>query len=141
MKKIVIAFMAALLSFILAGCHTEEPQKENKGTHPVQTTVPAPTQPKTEQQETTVDPFEGESEIDFSDFETKPDVTEPVQTQPSETEPPEKPEPTAPAQPQPKPTDPEETQPEETQPEETEPPAPTAPTYESDGYHSQIVRP
>lgn len=126
MKRIVIAVMAAALIFSMAGCKTAKLQEENKSTQPVQTTVLVTEAPGPEQEQTTVDPFDGESEIEFSDFETEPMVTEP-----SETEPQVKPEPTQPAL----------TQPEPTEPEETDPPATVPPTYEPDGYHSQIVRP
>lgn len=131
MKRIVIAVMAAVLIFSMAGCKTAKLQEENKSTQPVQTTVLVTEAPGPEQEQTTVDPFDGESEIDFSDFETEPTVTEPAPTEPSETEPQVKPEPTQPAP----------TQPEPTEPEETDPPATVPPTYEPDGYHSQIVRP
>lgn len=131
MKRIVITAIVAVLAFSVAGCKTAKLQEENISTQPVQTTIPVTVAPDQEQEQTTVDPFDGESEIDFSEFETIPDVTEPVQTEPEATKPQVKPEPTQPAP----------TQPEPTEPEETDPPATVPPAYEPDGYNSQIVRP
>lgn len=109
-----------LLIGMLTGCKVSLEQG-NPTTQPENTTIPVQVTTLPQQEEPTVNPFENESEIDFSEFETIPDVTEPVQTEPEATKPQVKPEPT---------------QPEETAPSESLPPE-----YESDGYHSQIVRP
>lgn len=128
MKKLYQFAVIFLMLACLTGCRVSLEQ-ETPTTLPEQTTVPvqATTQPR--QEEPTVNP--NESEIDFSEFETTPDMTEPIQTEPEATKPQAKPDS----------TQPEETEPEATQPEETEPAESLPPAYENDGYHSQIVRP
>ena len=135
MKRFWLTALVFAVILCIAAC---KPQTEN--VPKVQTTVPESTAAPTLSEETepvaTEDPFEFESEIDFSDFETEPEATEPVDTKPEATEPQAKPEPTIPEASEPTPTEPEATQPEETDPPET-----TVPSYEPDGYNSQIVRP
>ena len=125
MKKLYILALSLLLAVSMIGCKTQPAPQQS-------TTLPQTTAP---QLVTTQDPFEFESEIDFSDFATEPVSTDPVDTAPEE------PEVTEPEVTDPKPTKPAPTQPEETQPEQTDPPETAAPVYEPDGYNSQIVRP
>lgn len=134
MKRLfVFALAAAMLT--MAACRSETGSSDEKKAHAMQ----EPTQEQTDVP--TRNPFEGESEIDFSDFSTQPTVTDPTASEPaqSETEPviPEQGEPTKPVVPVP--TDPEITEP--TEPELTEPETTAAPSVGADGYHNQIVRP
>ena len=130
-NKIMILMLAALL-LLMAGCRDSQPVPEN--------TIPTETEPVTEAptQAVTENPFEFESEIDFSDFETvsEPEVTEPEPTQESV-------KPTAPqvnpTEPTESPTEP--TEPEATDPEVTETPTTAKPSIGADGYNNQIVRP
>ena len=149
MKKIFIWVLCVAAVFMITGCTVTE--REEKITEPAITepATQAPTEAPTE------DPFQYESEIDFSDFETQPPatqtptepeqtpteaVTEPTEPAPKPTEPPVKP-----TEPVVKPTEPpvEPTEPsaDPTQPEETQPPVTTAPSIGADGYNNQIVRP
>lgn len=140
MNKFYLYVAILLLIGMLTGCKVSLEQG-NPTTQPENTTIPVQVTTLPQQEEPTVNPFENESEIDFSEFETIPDVTEPVQTEPEATKPQVKPEPTQPEETQPRPTQPEVTEPENTEPEETAPSESLPPEYEPDGYNSQIVRP
>ena len=140
MKKSYLILLIITLCFGLVACKdsVEMPEKNPVKTEQ-NTTVPA----GTVDPEPTTDPFEFESEIDFSDFVTEGEElenteipSEPVQTEPA----------VVPTEPEVKPTDPTEpTEPEVTEPDVTEPeettPAPTTPSIGADGYNNQIVRP
>ena len=136
MKRLFVFVLAAAALLTLAACRKEAEKKAPALQEPTQEQTDAPTR----------NPFEGESEIDFSDFDTQPAVTEPVASEPSESEPedviPEDEDPTKPSVPSAtKPSVPEPTEPEITEPEPTEPETTAAPSVGKDGYHNQIVRP
>lgn len=137
-RLLIAIFLIIVLCF--AGCKVvinPEPAKETKS--PETTVGSGKAEPESTAPETTENPFDGETEIDFSQFETEPQATEPSETEPPVTEPEEtEPAPTEPEKPQPEPTEPEKPQPDPTEPEETEP---VVPPTEPDGYNSQIVRP
>ena len=132
MKKYLLIILTVFVLCTLIGC------KSNPLDAVI--TLPTATEPTTEAPTVTQNPFEGESEIDFSDIvtvgPTEPDVTEaPEQT--------EDPVPTETTKPQAKPTEPVVTEPtsgETEAPEETQTPT-TASPYGPDGYNNQIVRP
>ena len=134
MKKQVALFLILTFLVTFAGCKLVE--------SPAVTTDPVVTAPDTETepiqtQPATSDPFEFESEIDFSDFETAaPTTPEEQETQPAETESPVQPKPTEPV-----PTEPVPTESEPTEPEETQTPTSAVPSLGEDGYNNQIVRP
>lgn len=80
-------FLILSLSFHLFGCsslkeETENKAKETKAAAGAEIDTGKETEP-----ETTEDPYAGETEIDFSQFETEPQKTEPKPTKPKPTEP------------------------------------------------------
>lgn len=141
MKRILIICVCELL-LLLCACGNTQTEKE--------VTVPETTEAAVNTEPTaaaTENPFESESEIDFSDFETG-EETQPVESEaPAPTQAPTQPQPTKPAQkptePAVKPTEPVEkpTEPETTEPEETQAPTTATPSIGADGYNNQIVRP
>lgn len=119
MKKLCIIFV--LLALCMCACKkAEEPAQPEK--------LPDTTEPRQTENAETTDPFEYESEIDFSDLFGDP-------TQPEETED-EAEQTTAPEESDPAVQEPTQTDPPETEPIPTEP-IPTEP----DGYQSAIIRP
>lgn len=136
MKKYLICLLIFASVLVFAGCRLNQAGEDLTiplVTEPAEeTTVPVEFQP------VTTNPFEFDSEIDISDFETIGDTqSEDIVTEPQETKKPAKPNPT-----EPKPTDPEPTETEsDIEPEETQTPTTAAPSYGADGYNNQIVRP
>ncbi len=114
MKRLCIIFV--LLALCMSACKkAEEPAQPE--------VLPDTTEPRQTENAETTDPFEYESEIDFSDLfgdTTQPDATE------NEAE-----QTTAPEE-----SDPAVQEPTQTEPIQTDPPA-----TEPDGYQSAIVRP
>lgn len=134
MKKYLILLVLAAILLIMAGC------KDNPSVSETVPAAKAQTEPVTEipSQAVTENPFEFESEIDFSDFETVP-LTEPAESE--ETSAPSNP--VSPTNPAVKPTESQvqPTEPEITEPEESQAPETVKPSVGTDGYHNQIVRP
>lgn len=146
MKKILIWALCVAALLMITGCAANEPEETTTEPSVTEPATQAPTQAPTE------DPFQYESEIDFSDFETQPPATQ-TSTEPEQTPTEAVTEPTEPA---PKPTvkptesvvkpteppvEPTESPADPTQPEETQPPVTTAPSVGADGYNNLIVRP
>lgn len=132
MKKTYLIILTALLCVGLIACKSTAEQSEKvDGNHKGE--VETPSDPVG----TTVDPFEFESEIDFSDFEIVETAPSEAPTEPSEPEPTH----TSTVDPtEPKPTEPTPTEPTISEPEVTEP-ITTKPSLGPDGYNNQIVRP
>lgn len=118
MKKFLIFLLAVIMVCTLISCKKAQPAAQ--GTQPIAT------EPATEAPVSTKNPFEGESEIDFSDVvttgstESEPTETTEITTEPVVTEP---------------------TPMETDVPEETQTPTTAAPSFGPDGYNNQIVRP
>lgn len=139
MKKIFIWVLCIAALFTITGCAANEPEETTTEPSVTEPATQAPTQAPTE------DPFQYESEIDFSDFETQPTATqtptEPV-TEPTEPAPKPTVKPTeSVVKPTEPPVEPTESPADPTQPEETQPPVTTAPSVGADGYNNLIVRP
>ena len=137
-----IAIIMLVLALLLVGCVNEQvPETTQPTVAPTEQNQPE----ETTQPTTLADPFEGEADIDFSDFDTEPETTrptEPERTEQSAAEPTTTMAPTT----EPEMTETETTQPEpeETTQEPTEPTEPetsAAPSYGTDGYNNHIVRP
>ena len=133
MKKLWMILLVCVLVVLFAACKNSGDAETTPMTAPQETADDLVTTPST------TNPFEFESEIDFSDFETEgatetDDAEQPLE--PNETVKPT----VKPTEPVVEPTEPEDetTEPELTEPEET---ITSAPSLGSDGYNNQIVRP
>ena len=149
-RTLIIVFILCML-FSMVGCKSNQSVPEPSQSPTVETDPAAESQTEA----ATDNPFEFESEIDFSEFETVP-VTTPTEPEPTQNPSnPAKPtvKPSKPTventEPPVEPTSPDSTEPpveettttEATEPEETEAPTSAKPSYEADGYFNQIVKP
>ncbi len=133
MKKLWMILLVCVLVASFVACKNSGDAETPPMTAPQETADDLVTAPSA------MNPFEFESEIDFSDFETGGVTETDAAEQPSE--PNETVKPTVkPTEPVVEPTEPEDepTEPELTEPEET---TTAAPSLGSDGYNNQIVRP